>query len=357
MGAPSSVLEGGAFSSAPLDSASLQIHCIDPRQSCFVFRVKRETAPHLPPSSARGIIRHWKEGLARRSAWRVLSPSRQTTYDNHLTIGTNVLEWCCYASAICLRLPPMASRDAVLLNHPESLCPVRLPRASRGLCRGAFRDPGRNVVLLTPSISLRLIQALSYTQITRETPLIPFFVFNCLRTLSFSVSCKSCVCHSYANRRGGYRQFSTWNEFLATCNGIQVLYFQILPDSFALSQRSILFFSYTSGLFGQNTRGGGRALVAFLKKNLNSSRILRGINGLRRVSERWCPQGISPVQIPALSFWSSISNSLPGIQTGQRGNLCFRGSVGHGPTCVFHRQEHPVALFLGRSAKRDHHAA
>src|SRR6266567_4191414 len=45
MGALSSVLEGGAFSSAPLDSASLQIHCIDPRQSCFVFRVKRETAP------------------------------------------------------------------------------------------------------------------------------------------------------------------------------------------------------------------------------------------------------------------------------------------------------------------------
>src|SRR6266704_2061569 len=59
----------------------------------------------------------------------------------------------------------------------------------------------RHAVLLTPSISLRLLQALSYTQITRETPRIPFFVFNCLRTLSFSVSCKSCVCHSYANRR------------------------------------------------------------------------------------------------------------------------------------------------------------
>src|SRR6266702_8418091 len=126
----------------------------------------------------------------------------------------------------------MASRRPVLLNHPESLCPARLPaptwsvpRASRGLCRGAFRDPARNVIGLTPSISLRLIQALSYTQITRETPLIPFFVFKSLRTLSFSVSCKSCVCHSYANRRGGYRQFPTWNESLATCNGIHVLYF------------------------------------------------------------------------------------------------------------------------------------
>jgi len=165
-----------------------------------------------------------------------LSPSRQATYSNHLTIGTNVLECICYASAICLRLPPMASRRLLLLNRPESLCPARLPRASRGasrgLCRGTFRDPARNVVLLTPSISLRLIQALSYTQITRETPLIPFFVFNSLRTLSFSVPCKSCVCHSYANRRGGYRQFPTWNESLA----------QFQPDSSSL-------FSYPSGLF------------------------------------------------------------------------------------------------------------
>src|SRR6266516_2797488 len=169
----------------------------------------------------------------------------------------------------------MASRDAVLLNHPESLCPARLPRASRGLCRGAFRDPARNVVLLTPSLSLRLIQALSYTQITRESP-IPFFVFNSLRTLSFSVSCKSCVCHSYANRRGVYQQFPTWNDLSVTHNRIQVLYFHILPDSFALLYRSTLFFSCASGLFAENTGGGGRAPVAFLKKNLNSSRISTG---------------------------------------------------------------------------------
>src|SRR6266571_7293973 len=45
LGAPSSLLEGGSFSSVRLDSASLQIQYIDPRQSCFVFRVKRETAP------------------------------------------------------------------------------------------------------------------------------------------------------------------------------------------------------------------------------------------------------------------------------------------------------------------------
>jgi len=143
----------------------------------------------------------------------------------------------------------MASRRLVLLNHPESLCPARLPRASRGasrgLCRGAFGDSARNVILLTPSISLRLIQALSYTQITGETPRIPVFVFNSLRTLSFSVSCKSCVCHSYANGRGVYQQFPTWNDLSVTHNRIQVLYFHILPDSFAtLAKLNSFLFMY-----------------------------------------------------------------------------------------------------------------
>src|SRR5260370_38689973 len=72
----------------------------------------------------------------------------------------------------------------------------------------------RQAVLLTPSISLRFIQGVSSAQITHETPQIPFFVFKSLRTLSFSVSCKSCVCHSYANGRGVYQQFPTWNESL-----------------------------------------------------------------------------------------------------------------------------------------------
>src|SRR6266568_9465154 len=59
----------------------------------------------------------------------------------------------------------------------------------------------RHVVLLTPSISLRLDQALSCTQIMRETPQIPLYVFNSLRTLSFSVSSKSFTCNSYENSR------------------------------------------------------------------------------------------------------------------------------------------------------------
>src|SRR6266571_8793609 len=68
--------------------------------------------------------------------------------------------------------------------------------------------PARHAVLLTPSVSLRVIQPLSCAQITpvypeqrTATPRIPFFVFKTLRTLSFSVSRKSCVCHSYENGR------------------------------------------------------------------------------------------------------------------------------------------------------------
>src|SRR2546425_2326822 len=68
--------------------------------------------------------------------------------------------------------------------------------------------PARHAVLLTPSVSLHPSQALSCTQITpvypvqrTATPQIPFFVFKSLRTLSFSVSCKSCVCHSCENGR------------------------------------------------------------------------------------------------------------------------------------------------------------
>jgi hypothetical protein len=124
-----------------------------------------------------------------------------------------------------------SSDHCLATSSPRNLCARRLPRHPRlpapiwsgpRPSRGASRDPGRNVVLLTPSISLRLVQALSYTQITRETPLIPVFVFRSLRTLSFSVSCKPCVCHSYANRRGVHQQFPTWNESLTVCNPSKV---------------------------------------------------------------------------------------------------------------------------------------
>src|SRR5713226_3645765 len=102
----------------------------------------------------------------------------------------------------------------------------------------------RQAVLPTPSLSSCPIQPLSCTQITRETPLIPVFVFKTLRTLSFSVSRKSCVCRSYANGRGGYQQFPTWNESLAACNQLSTFNRVSFPSShLSLSQRSAKSFT------------------------------------------------------------------------------------------------------------------
>src|SRR5713226_4465268 len=102
----------------------------------------------------------------------------------------------------------------------------------------------RQAVLPTPSLSSCPIQPLSCTQITRETPRIPVFVFKILRTLSFSVSGKPCVCHSYANGRGGYQQFPTWNESLAACNQLSTFNRVSFPSSrLTLSQRSAKSFT------------------------------------------------------------------------------------------------------------------
>jgi hypothetical protein len=123
----------------------------------------------------------------------------------------------------------------------------------------------RQAVLLTPSISsLRLIQGVSSAQITHETPQIRFFVFKSLRTLSFSVSCKSCVCHSYANCRDVYQQFPFWHSPFARYSNLslftllrtllhspknQPFSFQTLPDSLA------------------KTPGGGRGSIGRLNRN------------------------------------------------------------------------------------------
>ncbi len=55
----------------------------------------------------------------------------------------------------------------------------------------------RHVVPLTPLVSVRPIHSVSSKQCADESPQIPFFVFKNLRTLSFSVSCNSFICHYY----------------------------------------------------------------------------------------------------------------------------------------------------------------
>src|SRR6266581_3152479 len=70
----------------------------------------------------------------------------------------------------------------------------------------------RHAVLLTPSKSSAPPQLLSCKHPAHESLQIPFFVFKRLRTLSFSVSSKSCACHSYENCRGVAQLFPYWNS-------------------------------------------------------------------------------------------------------------------------------------------------
>ena len=170
----------------------------------------------------------------------------------------------------------------------------------------------RHAVLLTPSISLRLNQALSCTQIMRETPQIPFYVFNSLRTLltiqrrtvilrnavtkdppalaAHYLPAKSFGMRSYENSRvvlvsltkflrpysnfsgsptrlpapgglvgrGGYLTKSRTYNFLAPFSSIPFSFFilRTLLRFLALSENSTLLFSGDSALFAQNTRAG-----------------------------------------------------------------------------------------------------
>ena len=114
---------------------------------------------------------------------------------------------------------------------------------------------------------------------------IPTFGFPYL--LPSSVSRKSCACHSYENCRGVYQQFPFWlalsraegftqersarreHSPLATRHSftpilswslatfLQLLSFQTLAHSFALTKNSTRFFSSDSELFAKNHPGWG----------------------------------------------------------------------------------------------------
>src|SRR5260370_41003395 len=122
----------------------------------------------------------------------------------------------------------------------------------------------RQAVLLTPSISLRFIQGVSSAQITHETPQILFFVFKSLRTLSFSVSCKSCICHSYANCRDVYQQFPFWHSPFARYSNLSLFTFlRILLHS--AKNQPLCFHANPHSL--PKTPGGGRGSIRRLTRN------------------------------------------------------------------------------------------
>src|SRR5467141_190660 len=64
--------------------------------------------------------------------------------------------------------------------------------------------PARHAVLLIPPVSVRPSQLICYKQHEQTNFHSPY-------TLPSSVSCKSCVCHSYANTRGVGVFFPFWN--------------------------------------------------------------------------------------------------------------------------------------------------
>src|SRR6266566_9647480 len=137
--------------------------------------------------------------------------------------------------------------------------------------------PARHAVLSTHSVSSRPTQLHSSSQSAYESPQFPVFVFKRLRTLSFSVSRKSCVCHSLVpSGAEGYEKcrVCTNNSHSGTCGSPVIArkrlkfflfkFLRTLLHFLALSENSTLFVSNDSTLFAQNTRGCGEG-GAFLR--------------------------------------------------------------------------------------------
>src|SRR6266699_2203977 len=81
------------------------------------------------------------------------------------------------------------------------MCYNRFVNPARFLCALRAMRP-RHAVLLTPSIFLRPVFSRPRKQIAHESSQIPSFVFERLRTLPSSVSCKSFPCHTSETPRG-----------------------------------------------------------------------------------------------------------------------------------------------------------
>src|SRR5712691_3518964 len=142
----------------------------------------------------------------------------------------------------------------VFIAHRPCICPApprlavwrlrRLPRLDRGHIRASpdFRT----------SLPLRVIP------LTHR-----LFLFMRLRTLSFSVACKPCVCHSYENNRGVAQLFPFWHAVLATHLSAMYLssFFSDYSTLSCTMKNTTHLFSSNSELFAKNTRGWGSNLM------------------------------------------------------------------------------------------------
>ncbi len=95
----------------------------------------------------------------------------------------------------------------VFIAHRPCICPASRPLAVWCLPRLPRLD--RRHVRASPGF-------LTSLPLCVISPTHRPFLFMRLRTLSFSVACKPCVCHSYENNRGVAQLFPFWSKALAT---------------------------------------------------------------------------------------------------------------------------------------------
>ena len=112
-------------------------------------------------------------------------------------------------------------------------------------------------VFLNSPVSLCLLPVILRSR-TNET------IFHSPYTLPSSVSCKSCICHSYENCRGVHQQFPFWftpsaterNSLLITGHLHSTPFLSRRCALFCTLQNSTLFFSSDCALFVQKHPGG-----------------------------------------------------------------------------------------------------
>ena len=139
--------------------------------------------------------------------------------------------------------------------------------------------PARHAVLSTHSVSSRPTHLHSSSQRAYESPQFPVFVFKRLHTLSFSVSRKSCVCHSYENS-----WVCTNNSHCGTCGSpvnarkrVKFFLFKFLHTLLHASKCQRLCFQALPHSSRKTPGGGGRVVEIFASdQDANPERVRHG---------------------------------------------------------------------------------